>query len=82
MSFFIFREKGGELIELFGVSAVSAPPSTVEFRRTWRQYEQMQAASLAGQFEVGGELRAAVNLQGANGKRHAVLQRGTRNSVR
>ena len=32
----------------------------------------MQAALLTGLLELGGELGAAVDLQGANGKRHAV----------
>ena len=34
----------------------------------------MEAALLAGLFELGGKLRAAVDLDGADGKRHAVLQ--------
>ena len=34
----------------------------------------MQTTELAGLFELRGKLRAAVDLDGANGKRHAVLQ--------
>jgi hypothetical protein len=34
----------------------------------------MEAALLAGEFELGGELGTAVDLQRADGKRHAVLQ--------
>jgi hypothetical protein len=34
----------------------------------------MQSALLASLFELGGELRAAVDRQRANGKGHAVLQ--------
>jgi hypothetical protein len=37
-------------------------------------HEQVLTALLASLFEVGGELRAAVDLHRANGKGHAVLQ--------
>src|SRR6476469_745171 len=46
----------------------------VEFGRARREDEQIQAALLAGRFEVGGKLRAAIDLDGADGKRHTVLQ--------
>jgi hypothetical protein len=46
----------------------------VEFERTWRQDEEVEAALLAGLFELGGELRAAIDLDGADRKRHTVLQ--------
>jgi hypothetical protein len=36
--------------------------------------QQAQAALLIGLFELGGELASAVDLQGANGKGHAVEQ--------
>jgi len=34
----------------------------------------MEAALLAGRFELGGKLRAAIDLDGADGKRHTMLQ--------
>ena len=74
IEFFHFQRAGGDLIELLGVGAVGAFNGAVEFGRTWRQDEEMEAALLAGLFELGGKLRAAIDLDGANGKGHAVLQ--------
>ena len=71
---FHLQRAGGDLIELLGVGAVGAFHGTVEFGRTRREHEQVQAALLAGLLELGGELTAAIDLQGANGEGHAVLQ--------
>ena len=71
---FHFERAVGDLVKLFGMGAVGAFHGAVEFRRAGRQHEQVQSTLLAGLFEVGGELRAAIDLQGADGKRHAVLQ--------
>jgi hypothetical protein len=38
--------------------------------------KQMEAALLAGLFELGGKLRAAIDLDGANGKRRFNLRGG------
>ena len=69
-----FQGAGRDLVELLGVGTVGTFNSAIEFGRAWRQHEQMQAALLASLFELGGELASAVDLQGANGERHAVLQ--------
>lgn len=45
----------------------------VQFRRTRRENEQAEAALLAGLLELGGEFTTAVDLHGANGKRHSTL---------
>ncbi len=74
VEFFHLQRAGCDLVELLGVGAVGAFDGAVEFGRTWRQDEQMEAALLAGLFELGGKLRAAIDLDGANGKGHAVLQ--------
>ena len=56
------------------MGAVGAFDGAVEFGRARGQHEQVQAALLAGLFELGGELGAAIDLHRANGKGHAVLQ--------
>src|ERR1039457_233730 len=71
---FHFQRAGRDLVELLGVGAVGAFDGAVEFRRARRQHEQMQPTLLASLFELGGELASAVDLQGANGELHAVLQ--------
>src|SRR6478672_2174338 len=71
---FHFQRAEGDLVKLLGVSAVGAFDGAVEFGRTWRKNEQVKAALLASLFELGGELRAAIDLHRSNGKRHAVLQ--------
>lgn len=75
IEFFHFQGTSRDLIELFGVGAVGALDSTVEFGRARGQHEQMQVALLAGEFKFGGELGTAIDLQGADGEGHAVLQR-------
>lgn len=55
----------------------------IELGRAWRQHEEPDAALLAGGFEAGGKFAAAVDLNGTNGKGHALLRvgqnlRGTR----
>src|ERR1700674_317834 len=75
VEFFHLERAGRDLVELLGVSAIGAFDGAVEFGRTWRQDEQMEATLLAGLFELGGKLRAAIDLDGADGKRHTVLQR-------
>src|ERR1019366_10063891 len=46
----------------------------IEFGRARGQHEQVPTALLTSLFELGGELRTAVDLHRANGKRHAGLQ--------
>ena len=72
--FFHLQRAGRDLVELLGVGAMGAFDGAVEFGRTWRQDEEVEAALLAGRFELGGELRAAIDLDGADRKRHTVLQ--------
>jgi hypothetical protein len=74
VEFFHFQGAGGDLVELLGVGAVGAFDGAVEFGRTWRQDEQMEAALLAGLLELGGKLGSAIDLHRADGERHAVLQ--------
>src|ERR1019366_4963124 len=71
---FHLQRTGRNLVELLGVGTVGGFDGAMEFGRARGQYEQMQAALLAGLFELGGELRAAVDLHRANGERHAELQ--------
>jgi len=71
---FHLQRAGRDLVKLFGVGTIGAFDGAVEFGRTWRQDEQMEAALLAGLLELGSKLGTAVNLQGADGKRHAELQ--------
>src|SRR5260221_13565170 len=71
---FHLQRAESDLVELLGVSAVGAFDGAVEFGRTGRKHEQVQAALLTGGFELGGELASAVDLQSANGKGHAVQQ--------
>ncbi len=71
---FHLQRTGRDLVKLLAVGAIGAFDGAIEFRRARRQHEQVQAALPAGLFELGGELRAAVDLHRANGKRHAVLQ--------
>jgi len=74
VEFFHLQRAGRDLIELLGVGAIGAFDGAVEFGRTWRQDEEVEAALLAGLFELGGELRAAIDLEGTDRKRHTVLQ--------
>jgi len=73
VEFFHLQRAGRDLVEL-GVGAIGAFDGAVEFGRTWRQDEEVEAALLAGLFELGGELRAAIDLEGTDRKRHTVLQ--------
>src|SRR6266849_6370686 len=79
IEFFHLQGASGDLVELLGVGAVGAFDGAVEFGRARREHEQVQAALLASQFELSGKLAAAIDLDRANGKGHAVLQgnRGT-----
>ena len=74
VEFFHLQRAGRDLVELLGVGAIGGFDGAVEFGRTWRQDEEMKAALLAGLLELGGKLRAAIDRDGADGKRHAVLQ--------
>jgi hypothetical protein len=74
VEFFHFQRAGRDLVELLGVGAIGAFDGAVEFRGTGRQDEQMEAALLAGRFELGGKLGASVDLHGADGKGHAVCK--------
>ena len=68
IEFFHFERAGGDLIELLGMGTVGAFDGAVEFRRARGKHEQVQAAQLASQFELGGELGTAIDLDGADGK--------------
>ena len=74
IEFFHFERARGDLIELLGMGAVGAFDGAVEFGRARGKHEQVQAAHLASEFELGGEFRAAIDLYGADGKGHAELQ--------
>jgi hypothetical protein len=74
VEFVHLQRAGRDLVELLGVGAIGRFDGAVEFGRTWRQDEEVEAALLAGLFELGGELRAAIDLDGADRKRHTVLQ--------
>jgi hypothetical protein len=65
------QRMGRDLIKLLG-SECGALDGAVELWRTRREHEQVQAALLAGLLEFGGKLGTAVDLGGANGKRHAM----------
>src|SRR5271169_4874883 len=79
IEFFHLQRARGDLVELFGVGTVGAFDGAVEFGRARGEDEQMQAALLAGEFELGGELTSAIDLQSADGKGHAAAAkcRGT-----
>jgi hypothetical protein len=62
-----------DLVKLFGVGAMGAFDGAVEFGGAGREDEQAEAALLTGLLEFGGEFAAAVDLHGANGKRHSTL---------
>ncbi len=55
---------GDDLIELLGMGTLSALDMAVEFGGAGRQDKQPQATLLASLFELGGELAAAVDLEG------------------
>ena len=74
LEFFHFQRAGSDLLELLGMGAVGALDGAVEFGRTRGKHKQMQAALLAGEFELGGEFGAAIDLHRPDGKGHAVLQ--------
>ena len=56
------------MVKLLAMGAIGAFDRTVKFGGTRGQDEQVQAALLAGLLGLGRELRAAVDLQGANGR--------------
>ena len=60
---------GGDFIELLGMGAVGAFDGAVEFWGSRRENEQTKSASLAGLFKEGLEFTAAIDLDGADGKR-------------
>ena len=68
VEFFHFQRAGRDLVELLSVGAIGTFDGAVEFRRAWRKNEEMEAALLAGLFELGGKLRAAIDLHGADGE--------------
>jgi transposase len=65
---------GGDLIKLLRMGALGALDRAVEFGRAGRQDKEPQPALLAGVFEGGGELTAAVDLHRADREGHALLQ--------
>jgi hypothetical protein len=52
-----------ELVELLGMSALSSLDRAVEFRASRGEQEELDVSILAGFFESGGELAAAVDLE-------------------
>jgi hypothetical protein len=62
-----------DFVELFGVGALGAFDGAIEFGGAGRQGEQANATLLTGQLELGGELGAAVDLDGAARNRHTRL---------
>ncbi len=71
---FHLQGAGSDLIELLAVGAVGAFDRAVEFGGARGKHEQVQSALLTGLLELGGKLRAPVDLQSADGEGHAVLQ--------
>ena len=59
-------------VELLSVRAVTPLPIGVEFRRTERRKVQGERQSVAGWFEEGLKLAAAVDLQGPDAEREAL----------
>ncbi len=68
------ERKGGDLIELLGVSAIGALHLAIEFGRAGQQDKELHASLLAGLLEDGGELAAAIHLQGAQRKGQTALE--------
>src|SRR5208282_905682 len=62
IEFFHCQRARRDLVELLGVGAVGAFDGAIEFGRARWEHEQGQTALLASLFELGGELRAAVDL--------------------
>ena len=69
-----FPRAGRDLVKLLGVSTVGAFHGAIEFRGAGREHEQVEAVLLAGLLELSGELTAAIDLNGPDGKGHAVQQ--------
>ncbi len=70
-----FQKTRGDLIELLGVGSVGAFDGAFQLGRArWEDKQMKPFLLLAGLLELGGRLAAAVDLRGANGKRHAALQ--------
>ena len=65
---------GGDLIEFLRVGALSAFHAPVKFGGAGRQDKQAQAALAASRLKVGGELTAAVDLDGPDREGHPLLQ--------
>lgn len=68
------KRKGGDLIELLGMSAVGAFDPDVEFGGAGRQDRELDAALQASLLEDGGELSSAIDLQRPQGKRQTTLK--------
>jgi hypothetical protein len=81
VEFFHLQRVGRDLIKHFRMGTVGALDRAVEFGGAGREHEQVQTALLASLLELSRELRPAVDLQGAEGKGHAVGERVSRNSV-
>ena len=70
----IGSEQGVDLIELLCMSAVGSFHLAVEFGGTGWKHKEAQTALPASFFEDGREFTAAIDLQGAQGKRQTALQ--------
>src|SRR5579875_3326337 len=68
------KRKGGDLVELLGMSAVGALDPAVEFGRAGRQDKELDAALLTGLLEAGRELAPAIPLQGPQRKGQTTLK--------
>jgi len=68
------RAHGGAGIELVTVGAIGPLDSSVELWAPGREDEQLDVSIFTSLLEFGHELAAAVDLDGADGKRHPFLQ--------
>ena len=66
---------GDNLMELLGMGPLGGFDPAIELGRAGRQEEPAQAALLAVPFELGGELAAAVDLDGPQRERHSLFKR-------
>ena len=74
IEFLHFQRTGRNLVELLGVGTIGAFDRAVELGRARGEDEQVEAALLAGLFELGGKLGTAIDLHRPDGEGHAVLQ--------
>ena len=71
---FHFQRAGGDLVELFGMGAVGALDGTIEFGERGGRTKRCRPRCWQACSKSAANSEAAVDLQGAKGKGHAVLQ--------